>query len=70
MTDTYDLYGNHFDTFTRDGACRIAAQIVCFWLGRGNSITVELVQDGIDRKFNDRRTIWCVRSNLINGLPR
>ena len=68
MTIAYDLDGEYADTFTRQGAAQLALIIMAFWRGRGKDVRVEIVPE--EFRICHARKVWCVRSNLINGLPR
>lgn len=67
--DAYDLDGEVVDTFTAEGARRIAAQVKAFWFGRrGKAVDVTIVREEL--RTSHERALYCVRSNLMNGLPR
>ena len=68
MTIAYDLDGEYADTFTRQGAGQLARIIMAFWRGRGKDVRVEIVAE--EFRISHARTVYCVRSNLLNGLPR
>lgn len=65
MSIAYDLDGDPVDTFTKQGAAYIAAQIVGFWLDRGKAVKVDIVPE--EFRISHARTIYCVRSNLKIG---
>jgi len=61
------------DTFSLDGATRLANKIRRFWRAKGHSVLVwvEEVPAGTShRDFAHRDGVYQVRSNLVNGLPR
>ncbi|MEK9754811.1 MAG: hypothetical protein VW338_16570 [Rhodospirillaceae bacterium] len=53
----------HFD---RAEAEAVATQIETFWRRLGFAIEVRIA---VDEDAAGRRTAWCVRSNLVDGLP-
>lgn len=54
------------DHCTADGARALAERIRSYWKERGHYVEVG-VETGVDRYGN---YMPCVRSNLLNGLPR
>jgi hypothetical protein len=57
---------NDHDSLTFVGAQRIAQQLRDHWAKRGHAISVSIEQ--ITRKNGE--VFHCVRSDLLNGLPR
>jgi hypothetical protein len=47
------------------GAVELARRLGKFWLDRGFNISTTIVPIQV----NERTTVHCVRSNLVNGLP-
>ena len=56
---------NYGDTMTQEGARDLAASVAAFWHRKGHShVKVWTEQVATGRVF-----VYCVRSNLINGMP-
>jgi fatty acid-binding protein DegV len=55
------------DTFTAEGAEMLAAKIAKHWAKQGHS-----VETWLEKSYDTiaKRTIYFVRSDLVNGLPR
>lgn len=54
------------ENLDRAGATRLAAKIERFWAKQGKDVKCRLeMVVGVDSK-----TMWAVRSSLVNGLPR
>ena len=56
------LTGDTVETLTEEGALRLAAKVRKFWRERGHIVEVRIVEDA-------RRGIFCLRSEMIGGLP-
>ncbi len=56
------------DSFSFGGAHLLASRIKKFWRALGRSIEIR-VEALPSRTVNDP-TLWVVRSNMLNGLPR
>src|SRR5437868_6897244 len=57
------------DWSTPAAAYQLAQEIRDFWKDRGAEVNVHILQLTDDR-WAEARSIYCVRSNLVNGLPR
>jgi hypothetical protein len=55
------------DTLTFDGANDLARKIREYWSGRGVKVWVS--EMSVSERVQHETRIWCVRSNLLNGLP-
>jgi fatty acid-binding protein DegV len=55
------------DTFTLEGAEMLAAKIARYWAKQGHTVDTWL-----EKSYDTiaKRTIYFVRSNLVNGMPR
>jgi hypothetical protein len=55
------------DTFTLEGAEMLSQKIARYWAKQGHA-----VETWLEKSYDTiaKRTIYFVRSNLINGLPR
>lgn len=64
------------DLWTEEGAKRLAARIFNYWLDRGHVVQPRVERNLLargperGRANRSREPIWCVRSDMINGLPR
>jgi hypothetical protein len=59
------------DYTCRQGAEAIAAEVRSYWTSQGY-LGVQTWVEGKHRKHggaSHRDIVWCVRSNLVNGLP-
>lgn len=52
------------DTLSREGAEELARRIKAYWQGHDIGVRVETVS-----KVHGESAGWCVRSNLVNGMP-
>lgn len=60
----------NWDTFSEEGANRLAATIRGYWAKRGRADVKVRVEEHVFRAdAAHRASIFVVRSNLINGLP-
>lgn len=55
------------DNLLHDEAVALAKRIEEFWQGRVKCHVVQVNATATKVKANPR--IWCVRSNMVNGLP-
>jgi hypothetical protein len=56
---------NNYDHCLHGGAERLAARLRAFWLGRGYNLRTWVKP----LQVSEVTTIYCVRSELIDGLP-
>jgi hypothetical protein len=61
------------DSWTESGARTLAIRIKAYWFERGQAVRVRIdhVSLGGQKLAGGlARTVWCVRSDMVNGLPR
>lgn len=56
------------DFCDREGACRLKQKIEEYWLERGHSVDVKLVEARFHMAMRSARTD--IRSDMVNGMPR
>ena len=63
MTKHTFQFPDKFNASDKQGAGLICEAVVAYWAARGFVVRVSraVAADGVT---------WCVRSNLVNGLPR
>jgi hypothetical protein len=59
------------DYNTRRGAEAVAAAVRAYWTERGCFSVQTWIESGPFKgsEYTHPYTLWCVRSNLVNGLP-
>lgn len=57
------------DWATEDGAHDLAARVERYWAEKGEIVRTHVSPAG-DLRDGKNALIWCVRSDMINGLPR
>ena len=58
------------DACSRLGAQFLAARLQAYWSSApGVEVWVWKAAHNTARAYNEPRELWCVRSNLVNGLP-
>ena len=58
------------DTYTKEGAERIATTVRDYWRERGYEVKVEVCDRNARFFASLRERCFTVRSNLVDGLPR
>lgn len=64
------------DYMSAEGAATLANRVRKYWRGRGHSVTTEIVVEKSQRieepdgKVRVIPSVWGVRSDMVNGLPR
>lgn len=59
------------DSFTETGAKKLVKTIKAYWAAKGFTIKCEAIEMRVPmrRGGTDVQPLWCVRSDMVNGLP-
>lgn len=67
---TTHRYDQRTDTMSETGSLRLMRKVEAYWLTKGKKINCSIVSTYGPAKVTQGPHIFCVRSDMINGLPR
>ena len=63
-------YDQRSDTMSEGGSLKLMRKIEAYWLKHGRNVHCTIINSYGPAKVTQGPHIFCVRSNMINGLPR